>query len=189
MPLGVAFDDLLDEKLAADPIDSRPAVTFGPAGMATAYGFFFVDASRTAVAAFSAEYELSADRRSTDVFANAPIDDISSGDTFRTPGVRVHLNGATVHSTPQPSAPVTPVRRRLSRREQRAFDELEALGGTLAVDFTFDQLRSVFRSLARRYHPDRHSDSSTHDKTRLAEQFTKAREAYQVLAEHFTSVN
>src|SRR5688572_33103926 len=50
MPRGVAFDDLLDEKLAAGPIDSRPAVTFGPAGMATAYGFFFVEAPHTAVA-------------------------------------------------------------------------------------------------------------------------------------------
>ena len=63
MPRGVAFDELLDEKLATEPIDSKPAVTVGPAGMATAYGFFFVDAPRTAVASSSAHYALSVGRR------------------------------------------------------------------------------------------------------------------------------
>ena len=106
-----------------------------------------------------------------------------------TAGVRVHLRVETAQAaTPQPLA-VRPVRRHLSMREQRAFDELEALGGTLTVDFTFDELRSVFRRLARRYHPDRHTGCSAHDKTRLADQFTRARDAYQVLAEHFTRVN
>ena len=189
MPRGVSFDDLLDEKLAAGLIDSNPAVTVGPAGMATAYGFFFVDASRTAVASLSAQYGLPEGRRLSDMLPSDLTNARRFAGAVSTASVRVHLHGAPGHSAPQPSAPVAPVRRRLSMREQRAFEELEALGGTLAVDFTFDQLRSVFRSLARLYHPDRHSDSSTADRTRLAEQFTRARGAYQVLAEHFTSVN
>jgi hypothetical protein len=189
MPRGVAFDELLDEKLAAEPIDSKPAVTVGPAGMATAYGFFFVDAPRTAAASSSAQYELSMGRRASavSVSGQSEVDKRFVG-AVNTAGVRVHLQVETAQATQRP-APVRPVRRHLSLREQRAFDALEALGGTLAADFTFDELRSVFRNLARRYHPDRHSGSSTLEKTRLAEQFTKARDAYQVLAEQFTSVN
>ena len=191
MSRGVAFDELLDEKLAAESIDSKPAVTVGPAGMATAYGFFFVDAPRTAVASFSAQYELSMGRRASAVSASgqSAVDKRFAG-PVNTAGVRVHLRGETAQAaTPQPLA-VRPVRRHLSMREQRAFDELEALGGTLTVDFTFDELRSVFRRLARRYHPDRHTGCSAHDQAaHLADQFTRARAAYQVLAEHFTRVN
>ena len=188
MPRGVTFDQLLDEKLAAEPVDSAPTVTFGPAGMATAYGFFFVDASRTAVATSSAQNALLQARRSSDVTASGPTDRRFAG-AVCTASARAHLHLASSTIAPQPSSTVRPVVRRLSTREQRAFDELAGLGGTLAVDFTFDELRSVFRSLARRYHPDRHTGSSTFDKSRLAEQFTKARDAYRVLAEHFTSAN
>jgi len=170
MPCGVAFDELLDQKLAAESIDSKPAVTVGPAGMATAYGFFFVETARTAVASFSAGHER---------FAGA----------VSTASVRVTLAGATSPATPPSSAPVRSVRRHLSKREQRAFDELEALGGNLAGNFTFDELRSVFRSLARRYHPDRHTGCDAQERLRLADQFTRARDAYQVLAGQFTRVN
>lgn len=189
MPRGVAFDDLLDEKLATGPIEAKPPVPFGPAGMATAYGFFFVDATRTAVGSFSSRHELSAGHRSSDVVASVLTGDRRFAGAVSAANVDARMHTATVHSTPPSSVAPPPIRRRLSLREQRAFDELEGLGGTLAVDFTFDELRSVFRSLARRYHPDRHSDSSTHDKARLAEQFARARDAYEVLAKHFTSVN
>jgi len=189
MRRGVTFDQLLDETLAAAPPDSRPAATFGPAGMATAYGFFFVDASRTAVGTFSPQHMFPMGTGVSGTPARVVTVDRSFAGAVSAANLRAHMDAATVHSTAQPSAPVAPVRRRLSLREQGAFDELQALGGTLPVDFTFDQLRSVFRSLARRYHPDRHSDSRTHDKTWLAEQFTRARDAYQVLAEHFSRVN
>ena len=178
MPRRVVFDDLLDEQLAADPVDSTPTVTFGPAGMATAYGFFFVDTPRTAVASFAASPERrigwpgSADGR-------VNLDGRFAG--------AVNAGNARV-SVGQPSAPARPARQ-LPAREQRALADLVALGGALSGDFTFDELRSVFRTLARRYHPDRHTVCDEQGRIGLAEQFTRARDAYQVLASHFHRVN
>jgi hypothetical protein len=190
MSRSVAFDDLLDEKLAAESIDPTPAATFGPAGMATAYGFFFVDVPRTAVAASAAARERrvgrvdwagwTADSESVTVdqrFAGAV-----TADTVR---VRVH---ASAPPTAAPAVPRRP-RRVLSVREQRALADLVALGTTLDSDFSFDELRSAFRTLARRYHPDRHTGCNEQDKARLAAQFTRARDAYKILASHFTRVN
>jgi len=183
MPRGVDFDDLLDEQLAAEPIDSKPTVTFGAAGMATAYGFFFVDAPRTAVASFPSSQVAWMGRRADGIvgvdqrFAGA----VNAGSVR----VRVHV---TSEPAAQPAAQTRPVRQ-LSDREQRALAELVTLGGSLSVDFTFDELRSVFRTLARRYHPDRHAGCNDQDRLLLAEQFTRARNAYKVLASHAIRVN
>jgi DnaJ-class molecular chaperone len=74
------------------------------------------------------------------------------------------------------------VARVLSSREQRALDDLIALGAELPADFTFDELRSAFRTLARRYHPDRHAGCRAEDKARLAHLFARTRDAYRTLA-------
>lgn len=185
MPRGACFDDLLDEQLAAEPVDHTPAVSVGPAGMATAYGFFFVDAPRGAMTSAvrserrigwtgSADREFSVDGR----FAGA-----MSADSVR---VRRQV---TTEPAPQPSGRKRRAVWQLQERERRAFAELVALGGALREDFTFDELRSVFRTLARRYHPDRHAGCNEHRKAGLAEQFTRAREAYQVLASHVLRVH
>ena len=184
MPRGVAFADLLDEKLAAEPIDSKPAVTFGPAGVATAYGFFFVEAPRTAVAAFPASPARWMGPRSAD--GSVGLDERFTG-AVNAGSVRVRMH-MTSGPAVQPAAQTRPARL-LSEREQRALADLVTLGGALTGEFTFDELRSVFRTLARRYHPDRHTGCSEQDKARLAEQFTRARDAYRVLASHFLRVN
>ena len=184
MPRGVAFDDLLDEKLAAEPIDSRPAVTLGPAGMATAYGFFFVEAPRTAVTSFPPSQVGWMGRRAADGIAG--LDERFAG-AVNAASVRVRVQ-VTSGPTMQPAARTRAVRQ-LSAHEQQALTELVTLGGTLSGDFTLDELRSVFRTLARRYHPDRHAGCNDQDRLRLAEQFTRARHAYKVLASHAIRVN
>jgi hypothetical protein len=184
MPRGVAFDDLLDEKLAADPMDARPTVTVGPGGMATAYGFFFVDAPRTAVAsAVSAERRIG---RPGSADGGVTVDWRFAG-AMSAGSVRVRLH-VTTEPAAQPSGKKRPASQ-LPERERRALAELLALGGALHDDFTFDELRSVFRTLARRYHPDRHAGCDEHGKAGLAEQFTRARDAYEVLASHVLRVH
>lgn len=78
---------------------------------------------------------------------------------------------------------VSPVRlrRRLTRAQSRALEAFNQLGAGIRVDFSAGELRSAFRMLARRYHPDRHPDASVVDRHRLAWQFTTIRNSYQTL--------
>jgi hypothetical protein len=64
--------------------------------------------------------------------------------------------------------------RRLSAREREALDVLNVLGADLSAGFTRDELRSAFRSLARRLHPDANPGAS-------GREFAAAREAYEIL--------
>ena len=184
MPRGACFDDLLDEKLAAESLDDRPAATLGPAGMATAYGFFFVDAPRTAVTSFATSERRIGRAGSADrgVSLDARFAGAVNGASVR---ARMHV---TSDLAGRPAIRQRPARL-LSEHEQRALAELVTLGGALSDDFTLDELRSVFRALARRYHPDRHAGCDEQGKAGLAAQFTRARDAYQVLASHFLRVN
>jgi hypothetical protein len=68
--------------------------------------------------------------------------------------------------------PAATPHRRLTPQEQHAFDALNRLGAGLPADFTAAQLRSAFRALARRYHPDKHPLALSGQKARLAEVFT-----------------
>ena len=71
-----------------------------------------------------------------------------------------------VRPLPPPTAP-----RPLTAIQQRAFDQLIALGADLGSDCTARELRSAYRTLARRFHPDRHPASSETEKARLARMF------------------
>ena len=72
--------------------------------------------------------------------------------------------------TPQPPPRPRP-RRALTARQERALVELVALGADLRADFSLRELRSAYRTLARRYHPDRHPASGEAEKARLAKVF------------------
>ena len=77
-----------------------------------------------------------------------------------------------------------PPRRRcrmLTAPEQRALDGLVRLGATLEPDFTAADLRTAFRTLARRYHPDSHPTSSTVELTRFARLFADVTEHHRRL--------
>ena len=71
--------------------------------------------------------------------------------------------------------------RMLSPRQHLALAQLIALGADLDADFSGDQLRSAFRSLARRYHPDRHPGISDSEKKRLSATFATVKVAYEQL--------
>ena len=180
------FDDLLDEHLAVAPSQLSPAGGLGPAGTAAAYGFFFTpsDASRTSgslpVPPPASVFTVSGaiDRRS----------DVNGGAVGGS--TKVHTTGHARRTwSERARACAMPARRVLSAREQEAVAEMETLGARLPVDFTFDELRRAFRTLALEYHPDRHAQSTTRDKAQLGQLFTRAREAYRVLAGLFTRVH
>jgi preprotein translocase subunit Sec63 len=71
--------------------------------------------------------------------------------------------------------------RTLTRPQRQALDRLVALGASLGVDFTIEELRSVFRTLARQYHPDRHPDTDDRERARLSATFATVRDAYDQL--------
>lgn len=78
----------------------------------------------------------------------------------------------------------TPVRpaRTLSRTQERALDYLRGLGArTLAADFTDAEIKSAFRALALRFHPDRHPGSSDAERASLARAFASVCDAYRTL--------
>jgi hypothetical protein len=138
VPGGVAFDDVLQERLGTVPIDARTSeaaplhATLRPA---PAHPFLF----------------------------SAP--ELSFG--------------GTAYGSKRPGRPAPP--RRLSARQQRALDRLVALGAELRADFSLHVLRSAFRSLARRYHPDRHPDSGPAEKARLSGVFAELNDSYRRL--------
>jgi hypothetical protein len=171
MPRGVTFDELLQQKLSPPPIDSRPAGACGPAGVGAAYGCL----ASASVAGMSATDTVSGPREQHPSAWSRP----NRGPTH------VHtMLGDRVHERFSEPGTVTWQVTTLSPREQQAFDTLAALGAGLSPSFTSVELRSAFRQLARRYHPDRHTGCSDDEQSRLGQAFARARDAYHVLAEH-----
>jgi DnaJ-class molecular chaperone len=59
---------------------------------------------------------------------------------------------------------------------------LRRLGADFLTDrFTNGELKSAFRVLARRFHPDRHPGSSDAERSHLARSFAAACDAYRTL--------
>jgi hypothetical protein len=80
-----------------------------------------------------------------------------------------------------PAQPLPRPSRRLAAGEASAFNALVGLGADLRPDFTAGELRSAFRALARRYHPDSNPGSSDAAKVRLAGLFGDLTENYRRL--------
>jgi preprotein translocase subunit Sec63 len=70
----------------------------------------------------------------------------------------------------------------LTPAEREARDALNALGARLGPDFSERDLRSAFRQLARRYHPDRHPGCSAGTASSLSRHFADLQAAYRLLA-------
>ncbi len=88
-----------------------------------------------------------------------------------------------IHATPRRygvSADVRP-QRRLTASQQHALGGLVRLGANLRPDFTAHELRSAFRTLARRYHPDCHPLASKTEQARLSCLFTDLMNNHQHL--------
>jgi hypothetical protein len=81
----------------------------------------------------------------------------------------------------RPASPPPPPARTLSAAQQKSLDVLIGHGAQLDANFTHAALRAAFRSLARRFHPDRHHMSSDGEKARLSTLFASAHAAYEIL--------
>lgn len=66
-------------------------------------------------------------------------------------------------------------------KQKHALDSLTALGARLDADFTLEELRTAFRMLALRYHPDHHFSRSEAEQVVLCAQFARAHDAYEQL--------
>jgi hypothetical protein len=107
----------------------------------------------------------------------APVARVAPGVTRNEP---TSAPGATASDSTQPIESLR-VPRTLSMKQQEALDALIRLGARLERDFTDDELRSVFRTLALRYHPDRHVNSGAAERQRLSMLFARAVAAYELL--------
>ena len=183
-----SFDEVLDERIGA--IEPMPAYPRPPVALGTAasYGFFFdlhtthSDASRSALATAGFAAAASSLRAPSVPGRPAPIPDRTharqrdAGDARLAHFCTSPLSGeSAAGSAPRPS-------RRLSLRQREALETLRTLGATLPADFTDDELRRAFRTLARRYHPDRHPGCSDEQRSTLCSLFGHAYEAYEVLS-------
>jgi hypothetical protein len=71
--------------------------------------------------------------------------------------------------------------RSLTSQQRDALDRFGHFGANLRADYTRDELRSAFRSLARCFHPDRHPGMGPAEKERLAATFSLLKTAYEEL--------
>jgi hypothetical protein len=71
--------------------------------------------------------------------------------------------------------------RRLTPAQRGALDALRSLGASVGDDFTSAEIKSAFRALARRFHPDRHPWSTDTERTAFARAFASACDAYRTL--------
>ncbi len=104
------------------------------------------------------------------------------------PALRTRIAGAAsvlapapIETVPVRRAPARPARR-LTAAQQRSLDAFVQFGARITQDFSGPELRSAFRGLARRYHPDRHPHASDSDKAALSRQFTAIASSYETLA-------
>jgi hypothetical protein len=181
---GLAFEDVLNRTIGGSSTAPREAFPPVIAGTAAAYGFFLLDAGVPSTGMRAGLQRRLTDRRTElDTArtvhhlgrANASAVPMAGGDTA--PPARASAADGTCGS----SLPPFP-RRRLSPRQQQALEMFNTLGAGLQLHFTGGDLRSAFRRLARKYHPDRHAGCSHQDRDRLAALFGHAREAYEVLS-------
>jgi hypothetical protein len=86
---------------------------------------------------------------------------------------------------PLASQPLLRPRRVLTAAMRTALDVLRSAGATdLHDDFLVVELKTAFRRLARRAHPDMHPHASEHEKPSLVARFRRIHEAYQLLASY-----
>jgi DnaJ domain len=71
--------------------------------------------------------------------------------------------------------------RQLTPSERRALTAMVSLGARLDENFTTAELRSAYRALARKYHPDRHPHSDRAEEAEWAQTFALVRDSYECL--------
>ena len=98
------------------------------------------------------------------------------------PEVRARATARARAAAPPPRAAAGPrPPRTLTASERQALETLVGLGAAIDADFTAETLRSAFRLLARRHHPDRHPRSSDLERARQSAVFAQLHDAYRRL--------
>jgi hypothetical protein len=166
MEPGTTFADMLDAATGAAPGDAAPVRerVFRPEPV---LGYFGCAAGIPAVPPRVSPQRFK-------VFAQAGRCSASAG----AHAGAVHAPAHSAYLRAERPVRVERPRRRLTAAQQNAFDRLIALGAPLDAAFTADELRSAFRLLARRYHPDRHPGADAGERSRLAALFADAHRAY-----------
>jgi hypothetical protein len=182
----LVFDDVLDERLGSAPATAQPTASSGrypgPAGVGAAYGFFFASSpNRTGLRTMAGSDALLMSRDERAGVA-AYVEAVFVAGEALTPRVGADARPAGSSSFERPV-------RMLSQKEREAVAAMEALGATLVAGFSLEELRRAFRTLALAYHPDRHAERGEHDTAHLAQLFTQARDAYEVLTGIFQRVH
>jgi hypothetical protein len=171
-----AFADVLDSHLRSSSSDARHSPSTIVVGTAASYGFFFVGAHRCTPFADLSQHPTAGLPR---ISGSRPRGMTEAGDRCESP---LATGAEPLGERKAPRGPSTRPRRMLSVRQAQALRDLVALGARLADDFTRQELRSAFRLLARRYHPDRHAGSSDAERARLSTVFAGVCDAYNALA-------
>lgn len=168
---GVAFIEVLEEKLRAFTGDEPAPVA--PRGFPTApiLGFFYFDPGLASSAMSSREAVGSPEASSRRTPSR------TSRHTSWQTSWQTTCQTSPEQFRPRPIPPPQP-QPRLTPRQRAALDVLTELGAAIGVDFTAEELRRTFRSLARQYHPDRHPGSSEGEKARLSTLFARLHDAY-----------
>jgi hypothetical protein len=175
----MAFADVLEETLASNSTTEGIVIPASAATYARPVGFFaFGSAPGRLIGSPTAKYRAAA------AFAAAG----AAGPALPEAGAALDTSAAPSSVEARTATPFTPrprvrprVARRLSPRQLRALDRLVELGAAISADFTAEELRSAYRGLARRYHPDHHPETSEIEKQRLARLFTQAHASYAEL--------
>ena len=138
----------------------------------------FVDVLDDVLAGYESEDSVTPPRMKAGL-ATPSIFWFESMDMARSAAPSPWLSASVPTATPPPR-PARP-RRTLSPRQRDAFDAFVQLGAPISDDFTEVELRSMFRSLALRYHPDRHLGSSDSERAHLSVRFAQLHDAYESL--------
>jgi hypothetical protein len=170
-----AFVDVLDEMLrepdAAPPAATasyRPSYAAHPAS--PFYGFTVPTSRPNRFWSMPGPYRQGQPTATTDAESAPPTPDYS------------HVVGMAVDDA---VAPEPRVARSLKPAEKLALQTLVRLGAALDGRFTARELRSAFRALAQRYHPDRHPHVTEAERSRLSATFAEVTSAYGVLSGTF----
>jgi len=174
-----SFTELLDEKLreTAGATNAAPPITTGPMRAMPPHPLLFAAAYRSVKPAGYAKFDpfratvhreefadLDDRRLYADVGrARSPIDDDHQ--------TASHRSGQTPAGSP----------RHLTSSETQALTILNRLGARLHPDFTHRALRSAYRTLARRLHPDHYANSDSVERTRRSRLFVVATEHHRTL--------
>jgi hypothetical protein len=177
----VTFAEVLDETLSA--YQPEPAGSYQPQGCRTAplHPFLFNRVGVPAPPRISWARNADVTTSRTGTMRPGGVSSRATGHLRAVPAPPAERPAAPAASRTAPvTMPARPVRR-LTVVQRRSLDALIGFGAAIHADFSAGQLRSAFRTLALRYHPDRHPFADNSEKAALASHFSAMTTSYETL--------